>query len=166
MPAKKNPKKTDPMLGALAASFGPSKAATLAAKDLESNQPTDRAEGEGIESKEISPSTKAAAVEPTISAPTAPPPQEAPEIHPPAIAKNRAESGGVKKTTVSFHDAEQDQVDLILDALKRCRRHRGGFSDAIKIALRLCPLDEVSIGRAWDEARAQDQRVLRHRRNS
>lgn len=84
----------------------------------------------------------------------------------PAVAGERIESVGVKKTTVSFHSSEQSQVDQILDALFRIRRHRGGFSDAIKIALRLCPLDDETIAKAWDEARAQDGRVLRHRKNS
>lgn len=84
----------------------------------------------------------------------------------PAVAGEGTESGGVKKTTVSFHSSEQSQVDEILDALFRTRRHRGGFSDAIKIALRLCPLDDETIAKAWDEARAQDGRVLRHRKNS
>ena len=84
----------------------------------------------------------------------------------PAGAGEGIGPGGVKKTTVSFHSSEQSQVDQILDALFRTRRHRGGFSDAIKIALRLCPLDDETIAKAWDEARAQDGRVLRHRKNS
>lgn len=84
----------------------------------------------------------------------------------PSTTGEGTESGGVKKTTVSFHSSEQSQVDQILDALFRTRRHRGGFSDAIKIALRLCPLDDETIANAWDKARAQDGRVLRHRKNS
>lgn len=75
-------------------------------------------------------------------------------------------TAGVKKTTVAFHSTDQDRVDAILDILLRLRRHRGGFSDAIKIALRLCPLDDAAIAEAWDQARAQDGRVLRHRKNS
>lgn len=66
---------------------------------------------------------------------------------------------GVKKTTVSFYAAEQAQVDRILDVLLKARRHRGGFSDAIKIALRLCPMTADEIGRAWDTARAADKRT-------
>lgn len=71
------------------------------------------------------------------------------------------EFDGVKKTTVSFYAAEQAQVDRILDTLLRARRHRGGFSDAIKIALRLCPIDPAQIAKAWDEARAADRRTTR-----
>jgi hypothetical protein len=71
------------------------------------------------------------------------------------------EFDGVKKTTVSFYAAEQAQVDRILDTLLRVRRHRGGFSDAIKIALRLCPIDPAAIAKAWDEARAADRRTTR-----
>ena len=71
--------------------------------------------------------------------------------------------GGARKTTVSFYAAEHDQVDRILDLLIKARRHRGGFSDAIKVALRLCPLDVKLIGEAWDEARAADKRTSRGR---
>lgn len=70
---------------------------------------------------------------------------------------------GVKKTTVSFYAAEQAKVDDILDTLLKVRRHRGGFSDAIKIALRLCPIDPQSIATAWDAARASDKRTQRAR---
>jgi len=158
MPAKKNPKKADPMLGALAASFGAGKPAPAEQKETPKVQP-EHQQGRGEQSEESAPlpavkiATQPVVASPNQLAVSAPQP-EAPG------------GGGVKKTTVSFHDSEQDKIDLILDALKRSRRHRGGFSDAIKIALRLCPLDDDSIGRAWDEARAQDQRVLRHRRNS
>lgn len=68
---------------------------------------------------------------------------------------------GVKKTTVSFYATEQAHVDEILDLLLKCRRHRGGFSDAVKIALRLCPKSPEEIGRAWDSARAADKRTHR-----
>jgi hypothetical protein len=66
---------------------------------------------------------------------------------------------GVKKTTVSFYATEQAHVDEILDLLLKGRRHRGGFSDAVKIALRLCPKNPEDIGRAWDSARAEDKRT-------
>ena len=66
---------------------------------------------------------------------------------------------GVKKTTVSFYATEQAHVDEILDLLLKGRRHRGGFSDAVKIALRLCPKNSEDIGRAWDSARAEDKRT-------
>lgn len=86
-------------------------------------------------------------------------PAPAPDAAPPEAFE------GVKKTTVSFYAKEQEAVDNILDLLRKARRHRGGFSDAIKIALRLCPLDPEAIGKAWDEARAADKRVLRHKAN-
>jgi hypothetical protein len=68
---------------------------------------------------------------------------------------------GVKKTTVSFYATEQAHVDQMLDLLLKSRRHRGGFSDAIKIALRLCPMSAEQIGKAWDAARASDKRTQR-----
>ena len=74
----------------------------------------------------------------------------------------REEKLSLKKTTVSFQADEQLQIDKILDLLLKVRRHRGGFSDAVKIALRLCPLDGEQIGRAWDMARAEDRRTKRH----
>ncbi len=88
----------------------------------------------------------------------APPPQE-----PPSSPEPIYEYSGARKTTVSFYPAEHDQVDRILDLLIKARRHRGGFSDAIKVALRLCPLDVKLIGEAWDEARAADKRTSRGR---
>jgi hypothetical protein len=146
MAAKKNPQKADPMLGALAATFGVQKPGPAAEKTESGPIRSDEGGGESR------------APEPPV-APSAPKPS-------PSRPSSVVPDACVKKTTVSFHEKEQDKVDLILDSLKRSRRHRGGFSDAIKIALRLCPLDDESIARAWDEARAQDQRVLRHKRNS
>ncbi len=157
MPAKKNPKKADPMLGALAASFGAAKPAPAAQKEAAKPEP-ELQKGRGEHAETPAPAPAIVIASPPVAAPPNPPT--------PAPQPEASGGGGVKKTTVSFHDSEQDKIDLILDALKRSRRHRGGFSDAIKIALRLCSLDDDSIGRAWDEARAQDQRVLRHRRNS
>lgn len=86
--------------------------------------------------------------------PSKPAPPPAPQVEP-------LEFDGVKKTTVSFYATEQAQVDQILDLLLKSRRHRGGFSDAIKIALRLCPMDPDEIGRAWDAARSADKRTQR-----
>jgi hypothetical protein len=62
------------------------------------------------------------------------------------------------RTTISMKATEQNRVDQILEVLRRCRRSRGGTTEAISIALRLCPLDEEQIGRAWDESRAEDRR--------
>ena len=83
-----------------------------------------------------------------------------PEPEPPPY-----EFEGCRKTTVSFYATEQAKVDDILDQLLKVRRHRGGFSDAIKIALRLCPIDPQSIASAWDDARAADKRTQRTRRS-
>jgi len=147
MAAKKKPKKTDPMLGALAASFGTPKAAP--SENESASAVEGRVGDEPIPQAEQTPEPPVQAAR--ISAPVSPP---------------ETMGGGVKKTTVSLHPAEQDTIDLILDALHRSRRHRGGFSDAIKIALRLCTIDDESIAQAWDHARAQDLRIARHRRDS
>lgn len=69
---------------------------------------------------------------------------------------------GARKTTVSFSATEQEKIDMILDTLIRTRRHRGGFSDAIKVALRLVTEDAAQITLAWDEVRAADRRTTRH----
>jgi hypothetical protein len=163
MAAKKTTKKADPMLGALAASFGAAKAAPAAPREETKAEPEVQ-QGRGAPPASPAPADALEAPPPAPTTPAVPPAPNRSAV-PPAPPEGFA-GGGVKKTTVSFHESEQDKIDLILDALKRSRRHRGGFSDAIKIALRLCILDDESIGRAWDEARAQDQRVLRHRRNS
>lgn len=157
MAAKKKPKKDDAMLGALAASFGTSKPVLPAAEPIP--EPVTIEEGRGADEE---------------PAPAPPPPVPASE--PPPVVKKPAakkkelppipENLGVKKTTVSFHPAEQDKIDQILDALLRGRRHRGGFSDAVKIAIRLCPIDLAEIAEAWDQARTQDLRVSRHRKDS
>lgn len=70
----------------------------------------------------------------------------------------------LKRTTVVFTQVEQAQIDKILGLLLKSKRHRGGFSDAVKIALRLCPLDQEKIGQAWDEARAMDRRTKKFTR--
>lgn len=93
-------------------------------------------------------------------APRKPKPAPEPEPEPPPY-----EFEGCRKTTVSFYATEQAKVDDILDQLLKVRRHRGGFSDAIKIALRLCPIDPQSIASAWDDARAADKRTQRTRRS-
>ena len=150
MAAKKKPKKDDAMLGALAASFGTSQPVVPAAEQATEADILEEGRGGDQESPPIpTPS-------PTVTKPAAKK-KELPPI---------PENFGVKKTTVSFHPAEQDKIDQILDALLRSRRRRGGFSDAIKIALRLCPIDPAEIAEAWDLARAQDLRIARHRKDS
>lgn len=155
MSAKKNVKKPDPMLGALAASFGAAKVAPTPEETTAENaqSPAPSNVGRGGEAPAPAPVPIPAPAKPSAPLTKPAPPVEAP-------------GAGVKKTTVSFHDNEQDKIDLILDSLRRSRRHRGGFSDAIKVALRLCPLDDESIAQAWDAARSQDLRVARHRRDS
>ena len=161
MPAKKNVKKPDPMLGALAASFGAAKVApTTEETATEEAQTPPPIVGRGGEA----PTPNPVAVTPAPVPIPAPAKPSAP-LHKP-VPPVEAGGAGVKKTTVSFHESEQDKIDLILDSLRRSRRHRGGFSDAIKVALRLCPLDDESIAQAWDAARSQDLRVARHRRDS
>ena len=65
------------------------------------------------------------------------------------------------KATVSLHGEEQEKALQILDVLRKSRSKAGGLSDAVKIALRLCPLDPEQIGEAWASARAQDGRARR-----
>lgn len=69
---------------------------------------------------------------------------------------------GARKTTISFSASEQEKIDMILDTLIRTRRHRGGFSDAIKVALRMATEDAAQITQAWDEVRSSDRRTTRH----
>jgi hypothetical protein len=155
-------KKTDDLNALLAASFRASEtvspsfseevehASTM--KELPPEPPVE-AESSAVAELDTSPQTTKPAAKPKAKAKimVAPEPED---LQPPDFE-------GVKKTTVSFYATEQAQVDMILDTLLRVRRHRGGFSDAIKIALRLCTSDPQLIGKAWDEARAADKRVQR-----
>lgn len=164
MAAKNQKKKPDALREALAASF-------FTPKPVEplppASVPTDdfpvspqASEGEGTEV--LPPPSQA---EP--QAPVPPPQRTEIDTRPPnqsTLLPPRPP--GVKKTTVSLHANEQDRVDEILDVLYRTKRHRGGFSDAVKIALRLCPLDPDVIAEAWEQARSQDLRTVRHRDNS
>jgi hypothetical protein len=162
-------KKPDPLNALLAASFRaseptPVEAAPSAASPapaplppVESDEPAPEPSHteEPSESKASSTSENA----PVTRKPRAPRAAKAPEPEPLPLY----DFEGVKKTTVSFYAAEQAKVDEILDTLLKVRRHRGGFSDAIKIALRLCPIDPQSIATAWDSARASDKRTQRSR---
>ena len=78
--------------------------------------------------------------------------------------ENKKNFQQVKKTTVSFYPTEHEIIDKILGRLHKERGARGGFSDAVKISLRLCPLDSYKIANAWDRARAEDGRVKRHKK--
>ena len=90
--------------------------------------------------------------------------QKAPEAEQVIIPADSSPELESKRTTVVFTAVEQAQIDKILGLLLKSKRHRGGFSDAVKIALRLCPLDHEKIGQAWDEARAMDRRTKKFTR--
>lgn len=86
------------------------------------------------------------------SAPPAPTVSPAPAPPEPPAAPPRLNA------TISLHGEEQDKAVRILEILLRSRRKGGGLSDAVKIALQLCPLDPEQIAAAWDRSRAQDGR--------
>lgn len=65
--------------------------------------------------------------------------------------------------TISLHGDEQEKAARILEILLKSRRKGGGLSDAVSIALQLCPLDPDQIMAAWEKSRAQDGRSRRHR---
>ena len=67
------------------------------------------------------------------------------------------------RSTVSYQQTEADAADEILALLKDEAGIRGGFSDAVKIALRLCPLDRDLIAQAWSDTKTEDGRVMRHK---
>jgi hypothetical protein len=84
---------------------------------------------------------------------------DAPIVEKKALPKSPELPPTLLRTTISMKATEQDRVDQILEVLKKCRRYRGGVTEAINIALRLCPLDEEHIGKVWDESRAEDKRT-------
>ena len=163
MAAKNQTKKPDPLREALAASFStqkPSKPAPPASVPADDSLvPPQVSAGEGMEVP-----TPPKSAEPNV--PVQVPRHTENENRPLNLNDLPPRPAGVKKTTVSLHSNEQDRVDEILDVLYRTKRHRGGFSDAVKIALKLCPLDPEAIAGAWEQARAQDLRTVRHRDNS
>jgi hypothetical protein len=65
---------------------------------------------------------------------------------------------GVVKTTVSYYPGDMEVIDEILDLLYQARRKRGGISDAMKIALRLCKPSAESVGRVFDTLKEDDLR--------
>ena len=67
------------------------------------------------------------------------------------------------RSTISYQRTEATAADDILEVLRTTKGVRGSFSDAVKIALRLCPLDEKSIQEAWEATKLEDGRVLRHK---
>lgn len=85
---------------------------------------------------------------PPVSGAVPPPPMEGP---PPALPARLT-------ATISLHGEEQEKAVKILEVLLKLRRKGGGLSDAVKIALQLCPLDPEQIEAAWERSRAQDGR--------
>lgn len=151
-------KKPDPLSALLAASFKSEPAPALIAVSESVSNP-----------EVVQPAPPPADPTPMAEIPSAPEADEASK--PKAQRKARAakvvdmtppELEGARKTTISFSAAEQERIDMILDTLIRTRRHRGGFSDAIKVALRLVSDDAAQITQAWDEVRAADRRTTRH----
>ena len=91
--------------------------------------------------------------------PTVPPTTEEPMAEP-SNGKPAAvpEIGRLVRATIALKPNEAQKAEQILDLLMKSRKRRGGMSEAISIALRLCPLDVDQIGRASDENRASDRR--------
>ena len=67
-------------------------------------------------------------------------------------------TGRSERVSTLLKPTEVQKADQILDVLYKARRRRGGISEVISIAIRLCPLDAEAIGRAADENRASDRR--------
>jgi len=72
--------------------------------------------------------------------------------------------GTVKKSTISLYPHELDVVDRILDQLRDEGRVRGGLTDAVRVALRLCPTDPKEVYKAWETSKQDDGRVVRHKK--
>jgi len=67
------------------------------------------------------------------------------------------------RSTISYQNTEHEIADKILSLLKEHGGKRGNFSDAVKIALRLCPLNKEEILKAWKETKNEDGRIIRHK---
>ena len=74
--------------------------------------------------------------------------------------------GKLVRATIALKPSEVQKAEQILDLLMSSRKRRGSMSEAISIALRLCPLDGDQIGSASDENRAADRRKIRGQRQA
>lgn len=154
-------KKPDPLSALLAASFKnePAPAPAVVSEpvpELQAQEPTpppaDLDPAPAVETVAAAPETEEAGKPKSARKPRT---SKVVDMTPP-------EFDGARKTTISFSAPEQEKIDMILDILIRTRRHRGGFSDAIKVALRMATEDAAQITQAWDEVRASDRRTTRH----
>lgn len=78
----------------------------------------------------------------------------APRPKPPQASSS---SDPIIRATVSLRQSDGDIADQIIATLKG-EGVRASFSDALKIALRLCPTDRDRIIEAFAEVRASDMR--------
>lgn len=151
-------KKPDPLSALLAASFKnePAPPPPTAVPEPETPEPAPVAAADPVP-EEVSIETAPTAAEEAAKPKAARKPRASKVVN-----MTPPEFEGARKTTISFSASEQEKIDMILDTLIRTRRHRGGFSDAIKVALRMATEDAVQITQAWDEVRASDRRTTRH----
>ena len=81
----------------------------------------------------------------------------------PALPKNqklsiKKEAPKTKRSTIAFHSADLVRIGSILDNLLDGSGKRGTLSDAVKIALALCPLDRKKITKTFEHIQGQDGR--------
>ena len=63
-----------------------------------------------------------------------------------------------KRSTIAFHSADLVRIGSILDTLLDGSGKRGTLSDAVKVALALCPLDRTKITKTFEYIQEQDGR--------
>lgn len=62
------------------------------------------------------------------------------------------------KVSISLYSGEIQIAERIMDSVKQTKGKRIGMSEAIRIAVQLCPDDNKRIGQTFDHVRAEDRR--------
>ena len=65
-----------------------------------------------------------------------------------------------KKATIMLTRDDQNHIEEILDILYQHAGERGNLSQALRIALELCPRDHKRIQKAFNTASKKDRRIL------
>ncbi len=76
----------------------------------------------------------------------------------PPISDNRHAKNDRQKVSISLYPGEFQIVERIMDSVRQTRGKRIGMSEAVRIAVQLCPDDNQRIGHTFDRVRTDDRR--------
>ena len=67
-----------------------------------------------------------------------------------------------QRRTIGLYAQDISALDRIIDGIKEVRGQRISLSEAVRIAIELCPDDLPRIGKAYDQTSKADQRRKHH----